>query len=366
MKINFREEMRKIFSGDPSAKVVWQPRIEHWFNISQKRGTLPEQFQNGTVYDVYESLDASIRYPPSWAPVNNVYDSSIRYTSEETPESIVQAWKTPLGEVRRVDCKTIDSFLTREYPLNNLDDLRVVQYIVEGTQYKADIESYIADQEGFSGRAVPTALVPRVNLMRIFIEYCGFEEGIYFLHDCPEEIRGLVRVIDQADLRYCRELLKVPAEFINYGDNIHCDMLPPPLLKEYVMPSYHQRNEIFHAVGKFTYSHWDGDVRTILPYARETGMDGIEAITFKPMGDATFEMVERYMGADLVLVDGICATSFLPNVSKEEFDREVRELIERLHPHLVLGISDEAPPDSEFYKLERVSEIVEEYNRADS
>ncbi|HQL62372.1 MAG TPA: uroporphyrinogen decarboxylase family protein [bacterium] len=366
MKINFRDEMRKIFSGDPSAKVVWQPRIEHWFNMNQKRGTLPAQFRNATVYDVFERLNASIRYLPSWAPVNDVYDSDIRYTSEETPESIIQTWKTPVGEVRRVDRKTIDSFLPREYPLKNPDDLRVIEYVIEGTEYKADVDFYISEQTKFADWAVPTALMPRVNLMRIFLEFSGFEQGIYFLHDRPEDIRGLVRLIDQADLRYCRELLKVPAEFINYGDNVHCDMLPPPLLKEYVMPSYHQRNEIFHAAGKFTYSHWDGDVRTILPYARETGMDGLEAITFKPMGDATYEMVEQYMGADLVLVDGICAISFLPNVSMEEFEREVRELVERLHPHLVLGISDEAPPDSEFHKLERVSEIVEEYNRADS
>ena len=362
MTMNFREEMHKIFRGDPTAKVLWQPRIEHWFGMNKRRGTLPEPFAEGDVFDVYEAIDASIRYLPSWCPVRHIDDPSVKYSTSTDGDAHIYTTTTPVGAIRRVESPTSDSPRIVEFPVKTKDDLRVVRYLIEGANYEPDTETYLADLERHGNRAMTTALVPRVNVMRLFIEYCGFEDGVYLLHDAPEEVRSFTDVADAADLRYCRALLETPAEFINYGDNIHCDMLPPPLLKEYVMPAYHQRNELLQPAGRFTFSHWDGDVRTIIPYARETGMDGLEAITFQPMGDATFEMIEEHMGKDMVLVDGICATSFLPFVSMEEFDAEVRMLIDHLHPRLVLGVSDEPPPDAEYRKLQRVTEIVAEYN----
>lgn len=360
--VDHREEMRKIFRGDPSAKVVWQPRIEHWFHMNRKAGTLPESLAGYETIDVYRDLQASMRYLPCWSPVKHIHDSSVTEVREVDGDTAVYRCKTPVGEIRKVERSTAESCLTEEFFVKNLDDLRVAQYLVESTTFEPNAEAFESDLREFAPWGMSTAVIPRVNVMRIFIEYFGFEGGIYALHDSPTEIRAFTDVMDASDLRYLDALLQTPVEFINYGDNIHCDMLPPPLLEAYVMPAYHQRNEPIHAAGRYCYSHWDGDVRTIIPYARETGMDGIEAITFKPMGDATFEMIEEHMGKDMVFVDGICATSFLPQFSMEEFEAETRELIERLHPKLVLGVSDEPPPGSEYAKLQRVTEIVAEYN----
>ncbi len=361
--MDFRAEARKIFQGDPNAKVVWQPRIEHWFNMNRKRGTLPEQFKDSDIFEVYKDLDASVRYITEAEPVRRVDTKDVTIAREMRDGATIITWKTPLGELRRVDASTIDSWLTTEFPVKNVDDLKIATYVWEATDYEPDFQAYQSELDRMGSRAMPTVIVPRVNVMRLFLEFSGFEEGIFAMQDHPREVRDFFAAVDASDQRYIRAVLQTPAEFINFGDNIHCDLLPPPFLKEFAIPAYDARHGLLHAAGKFTFSHWDGDVASIIPYARETKLDGIEAITFEPMGDATMEMIEEHMGNDLVLIDGICATSFLPFVSMDEFEQEVHEIIDRLHPHLILGVSDEPPPDAQYEKLKRVTEIVTEYNK---
>jgi len=98
---------------------------------------------------------------------------------------------------------------------------------------------------------------------------------------------------------------------------------------------------------------------------RETGLDGVEAVTFKPTGDVTIEEVKKAFGDELILVDGIPYWHFLPMVSMEEFDSVTRKVISTFEDRLILGISDEIPPKGDIERLRRVSRIIEEKKQLD-
>ena len=152
-----------------------------------------------------------------------------------------------------------------------------------------------------------------------------------------------------------------PIEIINLGDNVHAGLLPPRWFRAYVLPVYQRRSMLLHEAGKFVHAHWDGDCKPLLPFARETGLDGIEAITPRPQGDVTLEEVKEALG-DMFLLDGIPAVYFDRTYPEQDLIDCARECIDLFAPNLILGISDELSSHGEIERIRLVGDIVDEYN----
>jgi len=189
----------------------------------------------------------------------------------------------------------------------------------------------------------------------------GFENGTTALFQYPSEMESLIRTINETDGAILEIVAECPIEIINFGDNVHQALCPPPLFEQWVMPEYIRRNERLHAAGKKTYPHWDGDCATLLPYARDCGFDGYEAITPVPQGDVTLEQVRDALGG-LILLDGVPCTDFLPGEPVESLIENTHKCIDYFAPNLVLGISDEISPVGDIERVRMVSEIVAEHN----
>jgi hypothetical protein len=165
-------------------------------------------------------------------------------------------------------------------------------------------------------------------------------------------------------MRQIEIIKESPIEWINYGDNLHGGTLPPNLFEKYVLPAYQRRSDSLHKAGKFTYSHWDGDCKPLLQYAKHCGLDGIEAITPVPQGDVTLDEMKAALGDEIFLIDGIAAILFNKTYPVEDLVNQVNRLIELFAPKLVLGISDEMPSRGEISRVRLVKEIVDEYNNS--
>ena len=91
-------------------------------------------------------------------------------------------------------------------------------------------------------------------------------------------------------------------------------------------------------------------------------MDGIEAITPQPQGDATLEQVKAALGDTMFLLDGIPAVYFDDTFSVEVLVECVHLLIDLFAPRLILGISDEISSTGDLDRIKVVGQIVEQYN----
>ncbi|MEN8150169.1 MAG: hypothetical protein ABFS86_10115, partial [Planctomycetota bacterium] len=107
---------------------------------------------------------------------------------------------------------------------------------------------------------------------------------------------------------------------------------------------------------------WDGDTGPLLPYAKQTGLDGIEAITPEPQGDVTLEQVKEALGDEVFLIDGIPAVYFDETYPVEVLVEATERIIELFAPKLVLGISDEISSTGDIERIRVVGEIVDRYN----
>ena len=153
-----------------------------------------------------------------------------------------------------------------------------------------------------------------------------------------------------------------PIRAINFGENVHAGTLSPDLFKLYHLPACRRRCERLHQAGKFCSSHWDGDTRSLLAYIRESGLDGVEAITPEPQGDVTLEEVREAFGDDQVLLDGIPAVYFDDVYPVDTLIDCAQRVIDLFAPRLVLGISDEISSSGDIERIRRVGEIVDRFN----
>lgn len=359
--MTFREQHIRVFRREPTGGILWQPRIEHWYETHRAAGTLPERYREMSLLEVFDDLGCSVR--AYWA-----FNDSLRFDDDERVHvervedgpRTVTTHHTPVGSLKTVTERMADATHTLKFPVVTPGDMRVMAWRLEHRRIGFDPDRYAAACRLIGDRAAPAVYIPRTNLLRLLLDFMGVENGLAALYEMPEDTARLLHCIDDTDEAMLDMLGASPIEIINFGDNIHQAYCPPPLFLEWVLPQYHRRNERLHAAGKKTYPHWDGDCVQLLPYARDCGFDGFEAITPVPQGDVTLEQVRDALGG-LILLDGIPCTDFLPTEPVEGLYENVRKCIDYFAPHLILGISDEISPVGDIERVRMVSNWVREF-----
>ena len=190
----------------------------------------------------------------------------------------------------------------------------------------------------------------------------GIENAIYALFDWEETVTSYFRALDESHDRLINVINDSPIDIINLGENLHSSTMSPKLFEKYHLPGCQHRCERLHEAGKFVSSHWDGHCRPLLKYARETGLDGIEAITPQPQGDVSLEEVKEALGDDIFFLDGIPAIYFDKTYSVDILLDCTRKIIEMFAPRLVLGISDELSSTGDIELVRLIGQLVDEYN----
>ncbi len=381
-----KELILSVFKGEEPSQVVWQPRIENWYDVNKNNGSLPDRFGGMSLVEVYDELDASPRpyvypypspedlrgdegwggYCPQYSPPVITVDSGPNVEGDIRKEDdfIIEEWKTPKGDLKRTWKHPDTSIVARvhEYPIQDIDDLEIMSYILEEQEWNFNKKEWKKVNERIGSRAQVAAISSRAPFQELQLFLWGYEKTILNLRKNPEKVENFLETAEDAKEQEIEMLSESPVNIICFGDNLDGRMIGPDLFQEYLLPYYQRFAPKLRDAGKYVYSHWDGTLKGILQFAKETGMNGLEALTPEPQGDVSIEEIHKALGDEMVLVDGIPATYFLPSVDVKKLEESVKKILETFTPNLVLGISDELPPDSEIERVELVSEMVREYN----
>ena len=63
-----------------------------------------------------------------------------------------------------------------------------------------------------------------------------------------------------------------------------------------------------------------------------------------------------------ILLDGIPSILFLSEYSNDYLKEYTQKVLELFSPHLILGVSDELSPNGDIRKIEKIIEIVNNFN----
>ena len=352
--------MLDIFSGKDPGMILWQPRIDFWYSVNKVRGTLPEHMKDFSLLDLYDYCHASIRYFVD--PLRVQYSNHVQITRQDLDEKFYRlTWETPVGsltEVLHYDDYRLSAY-NSEYRLKTADDFRILEYIRQNETWYWDQESYVRDINRIGRLGMAQFYFRRSPVQGLFIENMGFGNAILFMHDYPDVVERYIEVCTEADEGMYAVLCKSPTPMMNFGENIDAYMDPPTIWRKHLIQYYRRRDAQLKAAGKFTHIHIDGAMKRLLHEINESPFDGIEACTPLPQGDVTIAEIKMALG-DKVLLDGIPAVYFMDTFSFEDIRSCVGELVDTFYPRLVLGISDELPPNADIERVRMVGEMLQD------
>ncbi len=357
------ERILATFRKEKVDRIVWQPRIEHWYNVNKARKTLPEKYRKKGLIEIYDDLDASIRYYYGVGAYLKIsYFDGANVKEEWKKDEIILRWSSPYGElIQRYRLAEFGySWSPVEYPIKRIEDLKTIEYILRHKKVEFNYEVYEKAREIMGDRGVVQFWTERSPLQRLILDYIGLENTVYALYDYPDRIKEFLKVVEEADDPLYEVIADCPCKLQNFGENIDSNLDSPRLYNEYLLPYYKKRVKQLHKRHKFCHIHMDGSLKTLLPYINEAGFDGIEAATPLPQGDVSLEELKEAMG-DMILLDGIPAVLFLSYYSYRELEDFTLKVLGMFSPNLILGVSDELPPNSDIEKVKFVSKIVKDF-----
>jgi hypothetical protein len=357
------ERILATFEGKKTDRIVWQPRIDHWYDANKNIGTLPRKYQGKELLEIYDDLRASPRTYRFFTPaIKVIQGKSVETKVLEDEEKIVTTYATPSGKLREVQTRTVHGAATyrTEYLLKGVEDFRTMAYILENQEFEFDKQLYDEVSRMFGDRSEPIVNLPWASIQRLSVDWMGMEKTVLSLWKHREETDEFILKIHDNDSRRIDLVKKTPFKFVNFADNIDQDLISPPLFERYMLPWYKEKTRELHEARKICVSHWDGNIKRLLGYVRETGLDSLECVPPVPMGNVTLEELHEAMGG-MVLFDGLPANHFLDMVSRKELEDFTKQILRLFSPRIILGISDQLPPNGDIEKVRMISEIVEQF-----
>ena len=358
--LNIPERTIAVFEHKRADRLVWQPRLHHWYEVNRARWTLPPEYAAMNILEIYDDLGASPRgYHFYDDTLKTIEGEKIRLVMKEDENAFYTKYVTPTGSLTQVEKKNIygTNRMRVEYFLKDVSDFEVLSYILKNQDFFFDRDLYDRTQQSLGNRCEPSINVRWGSIQRLLISYMGLERGTIALWRHTAEVEGLLQVFEENDDKLFDVVKQTPFRVVNFLDNIDEGLVSPTLFKKYMIPYYQKRTSQLHRVNKFCTSHWDGKIRNVLPFAKETGLDGLECVPPMPQGNVTLEELKDGLG-NMTLCDGIPATHFLREVTSEELKGFVYRLLELFSPNLIVGISDMMPPDGQIDKVRMVGGIV--------
>ncbi len=337
--------------------MLWQPRLDYWYAVNRTRGTLPHPLCQASLLEVHDYCHASLRYFGSGLRMH--YRNAQVAEVWENERNLRRTWSTPLGKLTELihyDDWGLSGYHV-EYKLKGIHDFKILEYLLQDEQWAWDQQAYERDVAEMGQWGAPQFYFRRSPIQGLFVEHMGFEATIYALHDYPDLIDRYVEAASAADDVLYDVLCSCPVQILNLGENIDAHMDPPSIWRRHLGPYYQKRCAQLHASGKFVHIHIDGTMKPLLSDLIVGPWDGIEAATPLPQGDVTLEEIQTAVGSR-ILLDGVPAICFLPSYPYDALVECVKRVVNLFHPRLVLGISDELPPDGEIERVRQVGELV--------
>ncbi len=373
--MDFPERIIRTFEHKSTDKIVWQPRFAYWFdhyvrhatmdNIEDYQQYMPKRYLGKDTLEIYDDLGASLRYPGESLKIplflsKTKKDANIKRKSRKLDdESNYTEISTPVGKVNQTSKKGY----THDHLVKKVEDLEVIKYMVENSYYEFNKYGYdLAKDIMVPDYGLPTSYYFRSPYMRCVLEFLGFEKTIVFLRRHKREMEEFLDFLGRWDKnQYENVICPSPLKWVNFGENIDQNLVPPHYFEKYLMEYYHDRCKMLKREGKFTFIHIDGSFKDLLPILPEIPQDGIEALTPPPQGDVSVEEIAKALGdSGKILIDVLPATLFMDKFEPEKLIKKTHEILELLSPNLILGISDELCM-GDGSRLKLVSDIVDKF-----
>ncbi len=388
------EQMMRTIRGEPTDQIPWAPRMDLWCISLRARQELPAKFTGRNTAEIADVLDVACHavradYTQTRDPrdlmlrgfaLDNHQDYPYRVEMHDFPvefhhddENLRTTIRTPKGEITthlqfNAEMKRtgISIPFVKQYPISSVKDFEAVGLIFDHLEVIPTPEAYARFHErvGERGLAVANGLSLASPMHLILHDLMHMEQFFYAQADEPEALNELAeRMVPFFEKALSAALLS-NAEVLFCGGNYDDALTPPPFFKKEIAPWLRKLSERIRAAGKLLLTHCDGENRRLMTQYPACGFDVAESVCPTPMTYCTLAELRAGMGPNITIWGGIPAVALLDNSMDEAtFEAYLDELFAHLGSgeRLILGVSDNVPPDANLARIERIKERVEAF-----
>ena len=362
-----RERILALLDGKSPDRIPWIGRIDQWYLQLKQEDRLPERFKGMGLREIAYALGTG--HPARQGIIFRPRYEGMEVHVDRGPEQVTTRYITPHGTLTEKHVASgyfeghIEIGTSVEYPIKDIDDFDVWEYVAEHTYYDACYGEYLAYEGQVSDDGYPLVVAGDVPYHHFLLRLAGYGNAFFLINDHPREFEHLMAVMSQLDKeRLWPVIAGSPARLILHGLHFDSQFTPPRAFRRYIAPYYREFSALLHARDKRLAYHADADSGRILADVREAGFDFADCFCTAPMVNVTLEGARTAWGSDVIIYGGIPSVMLEPTVSDEEFEQYMQHLFQTVAPGdaFVLGVSDNVLPTSIIERVERITELVEE------
>ena len=186
-----REINLRIFKKRKTSGVLFQPRIEWWYQYNKARETLPPKYREMDLLKLFDDLDASIRYFSYFTGLPDAvevrYSKKVKIKEEIKGEKKFLIYATPRGELIEEWKQFSDgAWRILKFLVKTPEDIEKAIWLYENTSYVFIPENFERGSEFVGERGEPQFFSPRSGYQHLAIQLMGIENLIYALVDFPD------------------------------------------------------------------------------------------------------------------------------------------------------------------------------------
>ena len=226
-----------------------------------------------------------------------------RVEIDDDPAAGTTLVRTPAGRLRRKQQwdPVSGTVFTREHLIKGRESFAAYRAMIEDETYQPDYETA---RRGIARSGLATVDVPATPLMHLLLWVMDVQPTLMAMMDHPGEMTELLAVMHEKNKQYYRVAAGGPGEILRPMEDTSAMLTGPRMYAEHCVGHLNDYAEIVHAAGKTFLPHMCGHLRGMLDVLTEVDLDGVEAITPAPLGDADLPDMRRKLG-DIWLIGGV-------------------------------------------------------------
>jgi len=355
-----RERLMAVLKGDVTDRVPWAPEINETF----AKRILGKQCQGDALTDadfvtMHKLIGAD--FFASGEFVKITYSKGVTNHTQEQGSEIKEIIGTPKGElVKRARWdEYAKTTYTTEYFIKSPDDYKIFSFFMDNISYSLDIEGLEKQRDTINENGIVALLGPQTPYMRCVMDLVGIEKTIFQLFDHEREFTALMETMHRKQKEYYEALSASPiGDVISTYEDTSSRLSSPRTFEKFSGRHLKDYADIAHKGRKHFIPHMCGHLKDLLPYFKDIGLDGIEAVTPPPTGDCTPKMLRDYLGSKMIIIGGFDPTQYVVS-TPAKIEKMVSELLESMSGdrRFILG-HEEIPPAAKWENVMKVSKII--------
>ena len=253
----------------------------------------------------------------------------------------------------------------KHYPLSSLQDVDALCIVFDHIEVIPTPQAYLDFQNRVGDQGIAVARGPMVAspMHLILHELTPMDQFFYLYHDAPDALHGLCEHMTPFFDAALDALVSCNAEVVFWGANYDQDLTWPPFFEAEIAPWLQKVADRVHRAGKKFLTHCDGENKGLLPQYPNCRFDVAESVCPSPMTQCTLAELRQALPG-ITIWGGIPSIALIPStMTDREFKSYMDDLFDNLGTgdHLILGVSDNVPPDADMARLEYIKACIQAF-----